>query len=295
MKIFSGVIWLALIAATASSASAQYVYSPPVYSPLNAITSDVRYQGIVSSLNDNVNNQFVVQNDAEAAAPAVNLTFTFKSDGARTRQNLRNFIARTPSPAGRAELEKIIAAQPTIMSDIREGIKTYGYDAHDVADAYAMWWIMAWLASEVRMEEPDRAMAQNVARQVRSAFAATPDFANTTDAQRQEYAEALLLQAMILAELIKAAGDNPEIAAQLPEIARQGAKASGLDLRLMTLTPNGFVPRKGADAGDETVRNARADTPAADGEHSGLGLALAAGAGLGITLLGGAALLRKHG
>jgi hypothetical protein len=50
-----------------------------------------------------------------------------------------------------------------------------------------------------------------------------------------------------------------------------------------------------ADAGDGAVRNARVEAPGADGESSGMGLALAAGAGLGITLLGGAALLRKHG
>jgi hypothetical protein len=46
------------------------------------------------------------------------------------------------------------------------------------------------------------------------------------------------------------------------------------------------------DADDETIRNARADTPAADGESSSLGIALAAGAGLGVNLLGGYALMR---
>jgi hypothetical protein len=303
MRVLHGLISVSVLVTIGSAVDAQYVYSPPVYSPLNAITSDVRYQGIVSSLNDNVNNQIVDQDEfvAEgggATSASLNVTFTYQSDPARTQQNLRNFIARTPNPSARAELERMIAAQPSIIGDIGEGIAIYGYDARDVSDAYAMWWIMVWLASEVSLKEPDREMAQNVSRQVRAAFAATPEFENTDDAQRQEYAEALLLQAMILAELIKAADANPEVAAQLPAIARKGAKASGIDLSLMKLTQDGFVPRKGADAsgaveGDDTIRNARTDTPAAAGESSSLGLALAAGAGLGVTLLGGLALMRR--
>lgn len=180
----------------------------------------------------------------QGAGQAAAVDFRYRYSPARTQQNLRSFLARAPNPAARAELEQMFAAQPTLMDDIRAGIQPYGLDSHNVADAFAMWWIMAWLASEVRMQEPDREMAQNVSRQVRNAFAATPDFASTTDAARQEYAEALLLQALILAELIKAAGANAEIKAQLPAIAQKGAKDSGIDLSQMTLTQAGFVPRK---------------------------------------------------
>jgi hypothetical protein len=88
------------------------------------------------------------------------------------------------------------------------------------------------------------------------------------------------------------------VAAQLPLIARKGAQDAGLDISKMTLTANGFVPRKGADAsdavaGEDPIRNARADMPAGESDSSPLGLALAAGAGLGVTLLGGLALMRR--
>lgn len=295
MKTYSGMIWLTLFAATASGASAQYVYSPPVYSPLNAITSDVRYQGVVSSLNDSVNDQFVDQDSTSPVVPLANQTFTFVSDRGRTRQNLRNFVTRTPDPAARAELEQMIAAQPTLMDDIGAGVRGYGFDPHNVADAYAVWWINVWGASQKRNIEPDAQTVEAVKQQVRNAFAATPDMANTPDAVRQEYAEALLVQAAMLGSAFEQMKGDPQLLDQLAEAARKGAKASGLDLSLMTLTPNGFVPRKGADAGEESVRNARVEAPGADGESSGMGLALAAGAGLGLTLLGGAALLRKHG
>ncbi|WP_379920990.1 DUF6683 family protein [Erythrobacter sp. R86502] len=178
------------------------------------------------------------------AGQAAAVDYRYRYSPARTQQNLRSFLARAPNPAARAELEQMFAAQPMLMDDIRAGIQPYGLDSHNVADAFAMWWIMAWLASEVRMQEPNREMAQNVSRQVRNAFATTSDFASTNDAIRQEYAEALLLQALILAELIKAAGANPEIKAQLPAIAQKDAKVSGIDLSQMNLTQSGIVPRK---------------------------------------------------
>ena len=92
--------------------------------------------------------------------------------------------------------------------------------------------------------------------------------------------------------------NNPKILEQLAQAARQGAKASfNIDLSTLTLTPGGFVPRKGADAseaaGEDPIRNARADAPAGESDSSPLGLALAAGAGLGATLLGGFAFMRR--
>ena len=37
---------------------------------------------------------------------------------------------------------------------------------------------------------------------------------------------------------------DPKMLEQLAKSAREGAMASGLDLGKMTLTPDGFVPRK---------------------------------------------------
>jgi hypothetical protein len=223
--------------------------------------------------------------------------FTYKMSASRTRENLRNFIARTPVEAGRAELAQAVAAQPTLMDDIAAGVRAYGFDPHNVADAYAVWWINVWGTSQKRNIEPDSATVAAVKQQVYAAFAATPDFAATNDSDRQEFAEALLLQAAMLGSAFEHNKNNPEMLDQLAAAARKGAMTSyGIDLTKMTLTQNGFVPRKGANAGDavgageDMVRNARSNGEA---ETSSLGLALAAGAGLGATLLGGFALMRR--
>lgn len=144
----------------------------------------------------------------------------------------------------------MIAAQPTIIQDISTAIRPYGLDARDVADAYALWWINSWLVANKRDEDPDRGTIAMVKQQARNAFAAIPAFADTSDADRQEYAEALLLQATILSSAFEQWQDDPAMLDQLAQAARQGAKTNGLNLSLMTLTRNGFVPSEGTEATD---------------------------------------------
>ncbi len=176
--------------------------------------------------------------------PVPESSFSYRYSSQRTQANLRSFIARTRDPAARANLEQMLAAQPRLMDDIAASAKNAGFDPHNVPDAYAMWWMNAWLVANKRDEVPDAATVEAVKRQVRNAFAATPDFAKTSDAERQEYAEALLLQATMLGSAFEQMKGDPRMLDQLANAAHQGAKASGIDLSRMSLTQSGFVPRE---------------------------------------------------
>jgi hypothetical protein len=276
-----------------TAASAQDFYLPPLIDGNVAI--GLAAQGhLEQSLEGNSPNG--VQGFSPTTPGAVgglvaNIDLSYRYSSAQTQANQRNFIARTTNPAARANLEQMFAAQPTLMDDISGAVRGYGFDPHNVADAYAVWWINVWGASQKQNIEPDAAMVAAVKQQARNAFAATPDFAKTSDADRQEYAEALLLQAIILGSALEQWKNDPKMLDQLAEAARKGAKASGLDLSLMTLTPDGFVPRKEADASG-AAEGGETALASADGGNT-TGIALAAGAGLGITLLGGVALLRR--
>ena len=236
----------------------------------------------------------------QKAPPPASFNSGYTYSRQRTQQNLKRFIERTPVEAGRADLERMLAAQPNLFDDLRAAISPYGLDTHDVADAYTLWWVNVWLVANKRDEDPAPGTVAMVRQQARNAFAATPGFAKTSDAERQEYAEALLLQATMLSSAFEQFKSDPKLLDQLANAARQGAKSSGMDLSKMTLTNNGFVPPEGADAsgvlergGKDAVRNARAD--ADEDEGSMLGLALAAGAGLGAVLLGGSVFLKQRG
>ena len=223
----------------------------------------------------------------EGVVPQVRTSF--RNDPKRTQQNLRTFIKRTPEGDARKELKRLLDSQPTIIEDIGRDIRPYGLDPHDVADAYALWWMNAWLVANKRDEDPSRGTIAMVKQQVRNAIAATPDFAGTSDVDRQEYAEALLIQGAMLASAFEQFKTNPQMLDRLADAAKQGAKASGMNLSSMTLTRNGFEPRLAAEASGDGQQLAQEGAV----EDSSIGLALAAGAGLGIVLLGGAAFLRK--
>ncbi len=223
--------------------------------------------------------------------------FSFTPNRARTQRNLRNFVDRTSDASARAEMQRLIETQPNIIDEIRAMFSPIGIDTHNVADAYTVWAINNWLVAEQRDEDPDQVTVNAVRQQVRGAIAATPDFVSTSDAQRQEYAEALLLQAIIMADAFTAAQSNPGQLNQLSAAARSTLRGNGLDPALMTLTREGFVPRQGADAtssGDSEQEVRLAGSPE-DGDHedSGFGLMFALGAGLGIALLGGVAVMRR--
>ncbi len=208
-------------------------------------------------------------------------------------------MARTPDPAARANFEQMLAAQPSLMDEISAGARSFGFDPHNVVDAYVMWWMNVWLVANKRDEVPDRGTIAAVKQQVHIAFSSTPDLAKADDAARQEYGEALLLQAAMLGSAFEQWKNDPKMLQQLADAAHKGAQASGLNLSLMTLTQEGFVPRKRAEAGgvvDEgksAVRRARAE-PVPDvqagGSWRGTGVAASV---IGLAVLGGAALLLK--
>lgn len=235
MNILFKIIMLVVLLAFGSGAHAA--------AGLNAINIAVKWDGIRSTAASQINNQMSEGRLADDAPSATipSSSFTYRYSSQRTQQNLRNFIARTPDPAARANLEQTLDAQPTLMNEISAAVRAYGFDPHNVADAYAVWWINVWGASQKQNIEPDPATVEAVKRQVRSALSATPDFAEASDAERQEFAEALLLQAAMLGSALDQWESEPKMLEQLAQAARQGAMASGLDLAKMTLTPDGFV------------------------------------------------------
>lgn len=249
---------------------------------------------------DRRNNQRRTQDQLTAPDAIIDTSrfdFSFTPNRARTQRNLRNFVERTRDPSARSEMQRLIETQPNIIEEIGAMLSPIGIDPHDVADAYTVWAINNWLVAEQRDEDPDQVTVNAVRQQVRGAIAATPDFASTNSTQRQEYAEALLLQAIIMADAFTAAQNSPAQLDQLSAAARTTLRGNGLDPALMNLTRDGFVPRQGADAssadGDEQTAQLAVSSDDDAQESSGFGLMFALGAGLGIALLGGVVAMRR--
>jgi hypothetical protein len=257
---------IAIIVATGSITSignAQYTYTPPVYTPLQAITSDVVYEGMKSSSRDVGNKAAPEANTSGLDASIIR----YNPQKSRTRANLQAFVDKTRAvdPAGAAQLEQLFASTD-IIGEIGRVMANVGLSKNNAADAFAVYWIAAWQAAHGDTSTPSSEMAQAVAAQAARGLSQSPEFAAANDAQKQEMAEALLVQAALIDGSMDDAGSDKAKQQAVAKAVKQGAAASGLELDQMTLTEEGFVeggPRKGADAsgavGEETKLAASAE------------------------------------
>lgn len=176
---------------------------------------------------------------------------------ARRTRNLANFVAKTrqTDPAGAAELEQLFAGRD-IIDLIGGDLAKKNMRVDNVADAYTVWWITAWQALHGEDDETSAATNSAVRGQAARALSSTPEFVRASDAMKQEFAEALLVQAAIVGTLVSQNKRDPKILRNIAAAVSQGARGMGLDLSQMTLTENGFVP---ASASGTTEKSPLAD------------------------------------
>lgn len=179
---------------------------------------------------------------SRSAAQADARTFAYRPDLARRRANLARFVdrSRAADPQGADNLAALLA-QGDLIERMRPELAKYGLVIDNVADAYTVWWINAWLASRGSSDDITAGTAAAVRRQVVQSMASAP-VATAGDAAKQEMAESLLVQGVLLGAALEQAKGNSEQMAALGRAASQGASGMGLDLSAMTLTEAGFVP-----------------------------------------------------
>lgn len=232
------------------SALAQGWIGPPVLVPLPnrsiAIWADeherevdAEHQRIISELNGRDSG-----NAAAHRQPTTNPALLRFTPNLATRQrNLAGFVSKTraQSPENAAQMEQLFASTD-VFAAFAQGLAPQGLRIDNVADCYAAYWITAWEAAHgITGSTTSRAQAQAVKAQVSRALLSTPDFTKSRPAQKQELAEALLIQTALISAAAEAAANDPAQTDAVGTAVRQGAKAMGLDLDAMTLGEAGFV------------------------------------------------------
>lgn len=179
--------------------------------------------------------------ESESTSSNSTTNLSYLSSTARTRQNLANFVkkSRATDPAGAAQMEEMFASTD-VIGQIGQAMGAMGLSHTNLADAYAVYWVSAWKATRGDDSTASAATYTAVAAQAARGLASSPEFARSTDAQKQEMAEALMVQAAMVDGHLEAAADNPAQREAIAEAVLQGARASGLNLNEMTLTATGF-------------------------------------------------------
>ncbi len=177
-----------------------------------------------------------------SAAPAAGSTL-YTPSKARRAANLQQFVARTRTvdPAGAENLAKTFA-QGDIIERIGAAVAPHGLRIDDLADAYAAYWVNAWMATQGRTDQTDRATLAAVRGQAERALAGAPAITRADDAMKQQLAESLWIQAAMIETTVEHAKGQPALMAQVGQAVARGARGMGLDLPAMTLTDSGFEP-----------------------------------------------------
>jgi hypothetical protein len=215
----------------------------------------------------------------------------FSRNKSRTATNLKSLGKRMAAsdPAKAAQAEQLFASNDVIGA-VQGVMDQYGLQKNNVAHAYALYWVVYWgLANNVHDAPSERAM-QAVAAQAERGFAANAEFAQLDNAAKQAAAEELMALTAIFDATSEQAKSDPALAAQVAKASLEGSRKSGLELDKMTLTEEGFVPRKGrkgADAsdlvrGDRALASAESDNTVTYGIMGvvGLGAAFMIGKGM---------------
>jgi hypothetical protein len=183
-------------------------------------------------------------------------------------------------------------ASTDVIGSISDAMSSVGLSRNNAGDAFAVYWVSAWQAANGRTDTRSIETYKAAALQAAGGLSLSPEFAAASDAQKQEMAEAFMVQA----------ASDPSQMKALARAVTQGAAASGLDLDKMTLTEDGFVPAKSRNrsdafdvvAGEETaLASATPSDTAAEGGPNYALIAGAAGAGLGLAFLFGKAMGKK--
>ena len=264
---------------------------------------------ILNSRNSSSSEPRSVNRSALQAAPRVASaqqvsTLNFTPSANRRKANLAQFVDKTRAnnPEGAAQMAQLFASTDVIGA-VGKGIAPYGLSVNNLADAYAVYWTNAWLGSRGRNDTFQKTQISAVRNQAANALLASPALATASDAEKQEMAEALIVQAALIGASLESAKSDVGILAKLKAAIAEGAKGMGLDLYTMTLTNDGFVPaKKGSSVdgdipvlpgGEEDQQSLASNTPSTDETPNYALIAAAGGAGLGGMFLLGKAMGRK--
>jgi hypothetical protein len=179
---------------------------------------------------------------APAASPA---SFDFQPSPERRRANIAAFVARARQRSPKAAEEFTAAFGGTDMiAQVGDVMAPLGLKTSNVADAMAVYWIVAWQAGQGHNNDFDRATALAVRTQVTQGLSGARILAGASDAAKQEFAETLLIQAILTDGAVTACKGDRRMLDLVAQGARRNAGAMGINLAAMRLTPAGFVPAR---------------------------------------------------
>jgi Family of unknown function (DUF6683) len=176
---------------------------------------------------------------AKPASSPVKLTYSADPAlSARTRTVVIDTLSRT-SPQLRGQLEQAFAGN-AVLRQFDSYMSARGYSSHNIADDTAELLLLSWQI--VTSGTPNSRQVQGVHQQIRAIFLGTTKLVALRDAERQDMAERIAYQFMIVSSAnrrLRKTGDPGQLA-RLQQQTAAAMRQQGIEISRLRLTDQGF-------------------------------------------------------
>lgn len=238
MKRFQMMACGAVLAILAAQPASAQVFD------MGALTNSLSQGALIQSEAVRANNQRVFRSLPRASrSGTVNrAAILYRPSMAVRQRNMRQFVARLSrvDPKSAADMQRTFARRD-VVAEIAGAMRPVGLNPNNVADAMAMYLVAAYYGVRGSVDSKP-ADYRVVSAQMARAISTTPGFANASDALKQEIAESMLVQALLVDQAIQAAQKQPSAMPSVKAAIAKGARgAFGFDVTRMRLGPNGLT------------------------------------------------------
>lgn len=185
---------------------------------------------------------------AEQLRPA---DFSYRRDPSITATVEADILdgARQQDPRAADELADAFR-RTDIVAEFDRGMSGYGLDGNDLADAFTAYWLINWMVANRipgdGSQNPSRGEVQAARDQLALAMTRNPGVRGMSAAERQQLAESLVYNFVIL-DAAHTQASQPGHESEFEELSNvwrlHGRRILGVDLRELDLTRQGFERR----------------------------------------------------
>lgn len=184
---------------------------------------------------------------AAGSAPGVSARVNLYTPSPVVRRQVEAQVTQavaSKDPAAARQLADALRKQDFIAL-FDQALRPMGLQSGNVVDVLTAYWLAMWGAANDYRGPPARADVQAVRAQVANSFDASRA-GLTTDAKRQEFAETLILRAVLMDSAVDTAQKSGKagVVKQLGDAAQRELLQNGIDLRSLDFTSRGLVARR---------------------------------------------------
>jgi hypothetical protein len=134
-----------------------------------------------------------------------------------------------------------VFAQTDVIGLIDDAMGKFGMSANNIADAYALYFLSAWMGANGRTDENTPEQLKGTQKMAQDALSQVPDMLKLADDKKQTFSESLLIQSLLNDEMIKAVASDPAGLSKVKNDIKMAAKEMGIDVDGFNMTANGLV------------------------------------------------------